>query len=76
MTQQANKVAVINVQIAVAVPGDERNYEAYLADAINETLREHQRAFSPESVILDYAIGDYHLTKASANDYAEGEAFQ
>lgn len=46
------------------------------ADAINETLREHQRDFNPESCILDYAIGAVIRTGHTAEGYREGQAFE
>lgn len=47
-----------------------------VADAVNETLREHQRDFNPESCILDYAIGTATRLHGQADQYLEGSAFE
>ncbi len=48
-------------------------------DAINEILRGHQRAFSPDSCLVDYAVCPIAVlerpTDADTSDYVEGEAF-
>lgn len=50
--------------------------EAEAFDAINEILREQQRAYAPRSCLIDYAT---RITEKredlSAEDYVEGEAF-
>ena len=49
---------------------------AEAVDAVNETLREHQRSFAPTSCILDYAINlPVVLVAAPFGEYEEGEAF-
>jgi hypothetical protein len=65
----------ITVTFAVAVPEDE-DVEGYLADAINETLREHQRHLSSQSCILDYMINGYKDSTALVEGYEEGDAFR
>lgn len=66
----------VNVTFAVAVPEDQ-DAQSYLADAINETLRDHMRHLAPQSCILDYIINGYrHENSVSVECYEEGDAFQ
>jgi hypothetical protein len=64
----------VTVTFAVAVPEDE-DAQSYLADAINETLRDHQRRLAPQSCILDYMINGYKNSTALVEGYEEGDAF-
>lgn len=75
----SERVVVIPVLLALAVPetADPQDTVAFAADAVNETLREHQRSFTPESCILDYevCIGKIKEVPADAAQYSEGDAF-
>lgn len=70
------KVYVQTVRLAIALPANEQNVEGALADAVNESLRELQRDFTPSSCILDYTVDEYSESDARADLYAEGAAFE
>lgn len=64
---------VVTVQMALDCAPSEAS------DAVNEMLREQQRAHNPQSCLVDYAICPFGIlerpTDADSDDYAEGEAF-
>ena len=73
------RIVTIPVNIAIAIPADldAQDTVAYVADAINETLREHQRSFTPHSCILDYVVCIDQIKNNAADPagYEEGAAF-
>lgn len=69
------KVRLINVTLAIAVPENEFYPTSFCVDAVNEILREEQRDWAPESVLLDYQIARYTPTNVDAENYKEGDAF-
>lgn len=69
-------IHIITVAIAIdttAVIGGQ--YQSYAVDCVNEVLRETQRSYNAESVILDYALGAVEPSPVPVADYAEGDAF-
>lgn len=74
------KIVVLPVHLAIAVPADAdaTDVSAFVADAANEILREHQREFAPASCLLDYEVCIDQISLRSAVDpdaYSEGDAF-
>jgi hypothetical protein len=63
----------VNVAITLCldVPAD----DSTVCDAVNEALRGLQRAFVPQSCVLDYAIGPWREVSVDVPAYEEGDAF-
>ena len=72
-----DRIIVINVNLAILVPAEvDLDFEdAYVYDAANEVLREHQQKFAPNSCLLDYALENQTACNVSPEDYVEGDAF-
>lgn len=74
-------IVLIPVTLAIAIPVEEGLDTAYVADAVNEILREQQRSFAPGSAMLDYSFSEHDarrsLTKSILLEdevYEEGSA--
>lgn len=65
------------VTLAIIVPAyvSAEEEDAYVADAVNELLREEQVSYAPESSLLDYEVSDQYPSTASLVGYEEGDAF-
>lgn len=69
----------VTVQLVIDVPDEILYPPNYIADAVNELLREHRQSFTPISCLLDYQIiedmNDLGL-KVLSQGYQEGDAFR
>lgn len=69
-------IKLVTVTFAVDVSEARKGFEeAFIADCVNESFRELQRSYKPESAILDYALDGARPSSASVEGYEEGDAF-
>ena len=76
---KTERIVTIPVNLAITIPDhfDDEDAVAYVADAINETLRPVQRSWNLDSCILDYEIcvDKIKPNAADPDNYDEGDAF-
>lgn len=69
-------IKLVTVSFAIDASAAQQGHEeAFVADCVNESFREMQRSFNPQSPILDYAIDGVRPSSASVAGYEEGDAF-